>query len=199
MSENLPTAKKTIILVAAAKLFRDKGYKATSMRDLAAAVNLKASSLYNHIGSKEELLKEICFANANRFLKGLEEIDHQNICAFDKIKALLKLHITIALEDITSITSFNDEWRQLSEPDLSLFLEMRKDYEKRFIQIIEKAQLEKSIKSIDPTICLYTILSSTRWVYDYNKQSKKKKPDQILASIQKIILDGISLKNLSSN
>lgn len=193
MTKNLASAKKAMILEAAAKLFRDKGYKATSMRDLAAAVNLKASSLYNHIGSKEELLKVICFANANHFLKGLEEIDLQKISAFDKIKELLQLHITIALEDITSITSFNDEWRQLSEPDLSAFLEMRKDYEKRFIQIIEKAQEDKTIKALDPTFCLYTILSSTRWVYDYNQQSKKKKPEQIKNTIQKIILDGICL------
>ena len=56
--------KKQLILEAAARLFRDKGYAATSMRDLARAVDLKASSLYNHIGSKEEILQnisEICY------------------------------------------------------------------------------------------------------------------------------------------
>ena len=60
-------SKREIILTAAAKLFRDRGYQATSMRDLAEAVELKASSLYNHIGSKEEILKEICMANADKF------------------------------------------------------------------------------------------------------------------------------------
>jgi AcrR family transcriptional regulator len=51
--ETVVSEKKQRILEAAACLFRDKGYSATSMRDLAGAVNLKASSLYNHISSKE--------------------------------------------------------------------------------------------------------------------------------------------------
>ena len=67
-------SKREIILTAAAKLFRDRGYQATSMRDLAEAVELKASSLYNHIGSKEEILKEICMANADKFSDGMQKI-----------------------------------------------------------------------------------------------------------------------------
>jgi AcrR family transcriptional regulator len=44
--------KKEAIYEAAAQLFREKGYKAASMRDLAERVDLKVSSLYSHIGSK---------------------------------------------------------------------------------------------------------------------------------------------------
>ncbi len=184
--------KKKIILEAAAKLFRDKGYSATSMRDLAAEVNLKASSLYNHIGSKEELLIEICFANAERFLNGIKSINETSLSSIEKLKALIALHVEIALEDFTSVTSFNDEWRQLKEPYLTDFLKMRKDYELIFLEIINTAQNQGQIKNIDPQICLYTILSSTRWVYDYKQNSKTDDFKQIKNSILEIVTAGIS-------
>ena len=79
-----PKPKKQIIQEAAVRLFRDKGYSATSMRDLADAVNLKASSLYNHISSKEEILKDICFENAHRFLDGMEEVEVMPVTATEK-------------------------------------------------------------------------------------------------------------------
>lgn len=61
-------SRKEVILKASAKLFREKGYKAASMRDLAVKVGVEAASLYNHIRSKAELLHDICFNVANLFL-----------------------------------------------------------------------------------------------------------------------------------
>ena len=60
-------SRKEVILKASAKLFREKGYKAASMRDLAVKVGVEAASLYNHIRSKAELLHDICFNVANVF------------------------------------------------------------------------------------------------------------------------------------
>jgi len=50
---------KDKILRAAVRLFSDRGYDKVSMRDIAAAVGVKAASIYNHYNSKEELLKSI--------------------------------------------------------------------------------------------------------------------------------------------
>jgi len=61
------STRKDVIIKAAAQLFREKGYKAASMRDLAEKVGVEAASLYNHIRSKTELLHDICFNVANAF------------------------------------------------------------------------------------------------------------------------------------
>jgi len=183
--------KREIIFTAAAKLFRDRGYQATSMRDLAEAVNLKASSLYNHIGSKEEILKEICIANADKFSGGMEQILNLSVSPLDKIKALIELHIEIAIDDYTSVTSFNDEWRHLGEPALSIFKEKRIKYENEFLSIIRDGIAHGQIKSLNPLVCLYTILSSTQWVYDSQLDLK---PSQISIDIANILVRGISSK-----
>ena len=67
--------RKEMITLAAARLFREKGFPSTGMRDLAGDVGVEAASLYNHIRSKAELLQEICFRVANEFNAQLLEVE----------------------------------------------------------------------------------------------------------------------------
>lgn len=183
--------KKQRILEAAARLFRDKGYPATSMRDLAKAVNLKASSLYNHISSKEEILQEICLTNARRFRQGMQDVRELNEGVEKKVEALIRLHINIATQDITSVISFNDEWRHLSEPFLSTFRDMRRDYEEAFLLLIRHGQKEGLFKPGDPNVFLYTILSAVRWLYDWYEEGKRLTAADLEAQLIPMLMDGL--------
>ncbi|MCB0375037.1 MAG: TetR family transcriptional regulator [Sinomicrobium sp.] len=184
--------KKQLILEAAARLFRDKGYMATSMRDLAQAVDLKASSLYNHISGKEEILREICFSNAERFHRELKTIEEREEFAEAKVRALIRLHIQVATEDITSITAFNDEWRHLTEPYLSEFTALRKDYESRFRAIIESGIKNGAFKAFNTNIALYTMFSAIRWIYDWYQPGKSISIEQLEEQIAGLLLDGLN-------
>ncbi|HKG68629.1 MAG TPA: TetR/AcrR family transcriptional regulator, partial [Segetibacter sp.] len=68
-------SKREIIIVQAAKLFKEKGYKAASMRELATALGVEAASLYNHIESKNDLLNAICMNVANRYTSNINSIE----------------------------------------------------------------------------------------------------------------------------
>ncbi|PHN08334.1 TetR family transcriptional regulator [Flavilitoribacter nigricans DSM 23189 = NBRC 102662] len=177
---------------AAARLFREKGYTATSMRDLAQAVDLKASSLYNHISGKEGLLREICFNNAHRFHRELDQIEIREDSAEAKVRALIHLHIQVATEDITSITAFNDEWRHLTEPHLSEFIAQRKSYESRFRSIIEAGMKDGSFKVFHANIALYTIFSAIRWIYDWYQPGKSISMEQLEEEISGLLLNGLN-------
>lgn len=183
--------KKQQIMEAAAQLFRDKGYSATSMRDLAQAVHLQASSLYNHISSKQEILCEICFSNAQRFNAGIIAVEEKYSSAKDRVQALIHLHLDVATQDFTSITAFNDEWRHLDEPELSKFRQMRKEYEGRFLAILEDGMTNGEFRRMDTTVTLYTILSSLRWVYDWYKPGKKLSAEDVEQTIIQLILQGL--------
>ena len=186
--------KKQVIQEAAARLFRDKGYSATSMRDLAEAVQLKASSLYNHISSKEEILKNICFENAHHFLKRMKQVEEMDGSAADKVKALIQFHIQVATEDATSVTAFNDEWRHLNEPFLSEFRALRKDYESRFRALLEAGMRDGEFRAIEPTVALHTIFSSVRWLYDWFQPGKKIGAEELQEHISSLLMNGLAKK-----
>ena len=184
-------SKKTIIQETAARLFRDKGYSATSMRDLAEAVNLKASSLYNHISSKEEILRDICFENAQRFLSSMDKVEAMEASAAAKVKVLLQLHVRTAMEDATSVTAFNDEWRHLNEPYLTEFKNLRRDYEQRFKQLLRQGMAVGEFRPVNATVALYTIFSSVRWLYDWFQPGKSRTAEEVEAEVIAFVLAGL--------
>ena len=87
-------SRKDVIVSKAATLFREKGYKAASMRDLAEAVGVEAASLYNHIKSKSELLHELVFNVANRFVLKMDEIESEPISSLQKMEKLFTYFTT---------------------------------------------------------------------------------------------------------
>lgn len=196
MEKNKPKKrKKELIYEAAALLFREKGYKAASMRDLAERVDLKVSSLYSHIGSKEELLQKICFDNAHLFIEGMEVVEQMEGNSIDKIKAIIALHVDIAITNPTSVTVFSHEWKHLSNDNpasnLKKFLKLRKDYENRFQQIIIHGIEKEELKKIDSNVALYTILTSVRWMHYWYKPSRKVSPQLLKTQIATLLLEGL--------
>ncbi|MCB0705059.1 MAG: TetR family transcriptional regulator [Saprospiraceae bacterium] len=180
--------KKQLIYEAAARLFQEKGYSAASMRDLAERVNLKASSLYSHIRKKEEILQKICFDNARRFLQGLAAIEQKTADPLERLEALIHLHIDIALDDPTSITVFNDEWRHLEEPYLGDFVKLRRDYEQRFRQIIQTGMDQGVFRKVDPNTALFTMLTALRWIHYWNPTQI---PGNLHTEITSLLLRGM--------
>lgn len=183
--------KKEAIYAAAARLFHERGYSATSMRELATAVGLEASSLYSHISSKTELLDHICFQAATRFTKGMQVISDTQVQPIEQIRALLDLHMTIALEDPTSQTVFNDEWRHLPEERLIAFRTLRKQYEQGFLTLIERAQKAGEIRPMEPKLILLTLLSALRWLYIGKGLNTRMKPMEIKAQMATFLMDGL--------
>src|SRR5258706_3275666 len=162
---NTISNRKKEIQIAASKLFGEKGFAACSVRDIAQAVGLGAASLYNHMESKDELLTTICFRCAHEFLEGMKSIDALTNGPEEKIKQLIRLQIHIALNDKSSVTVFNDEWRHMQEPHLTSFLELRRLYEKTYLRIIREGIQQSVFKDVDAYLIYQMILSSLRWLH----------------------------------
>src|SRR5688572_33034405 len=114
-------SKKELILRKAAAMFREKGFAATSMRDLAESVGIEAASLYNHIRSKNEILEAICFEVANRFNTNLEIVEASQQTSIGKIETLLRFHIGQMIENYEEVYVSDREWKHLEDPYLSNF------------------------------------------------------------------------------
>ncbi len=175
----------------AAELFREKGYSASTMRDIADRVGIEAASLYNHIKSKEELLTDICFAIGNMFVPEMRQVIANKESTLSKIQYLINLHIDITTQHAAMVSVANNEWRHIKEPKLSEFLQMRDNYETCFKDIIEIGIRKGELKNIDSTTSLYTILSSFRWLQYWYKPDRDSPVDQIKRDISELLLKGI--------
>src|ERR1700712_2957515 len=130
--------KKDIILKNAAELFRRKGFRASSVRELAESLGIEAPSLYNHIGSKGELLQHICFAVAADFTLNMQQVLSAKQNAAEKTAALIRFHIQKMYTDFDKVYVSDNEWQQLQKKQADDFLAQRRAYENSLTEIIQQ-------------------------------------------------------------
>jgi AcrR family transcriptional regulator len=158
-------SRKEQVIRKAAELFKEKGYAAASMRDLAQLLGIEAASLYSHIKSKEEILRSLCFDMATEFRKSLEEVEKQNVSASEKLRRGIIGHIEVMAKDLTASAVFMNEHRHLSQPYLRDFLLLRINYINRFKTIFEEGVRTGEFKStIDKKLAVMTLFSSLNWM-----------------------------------
>ena len=184
-------SKKEVITQKAAGLFRKKGFATSSMRELAENIGVEASSLYNHIGSKNELLQTICFKVANDFTSHLNEVEKKSTRTISKLEDLIRFHISMMLLHPDELFVANHEWKQLSEPFLSNFMNQRKSYENKWVEIIKEGIKKKEIKNINPHIAMLTILSAVRSVEFWQRHKKSIAINELESNIVDHLLHGL--------
>ena len=135
-----PETRREEIIKTAAKLFKEKGYSAVTMRDLASEMGMKAASLYNHIQSKQEILKEIIISLAEAFTLGLDHIQKSNSTSIMKLQEIVSLHVNITSTNTYGMASLNNDWMHLEEK-LEYYLTLRTNYENEFRNIIKQRPL----------------------------------------------------------
>ncbi|MDQ3394615.1 MAG: TetR/AcrR family transcriptional regulator [Bacteroidota bacterium] len=191
--ETSTRSKKEKIEKTATLMFRQKGYAATSMRDLAFELNIEAASLYSHISSKESILRDICLRMAMLFFKAIEKAEQQAIGddSEELLKVAIKEHVKVITHDIAASAVFLNEWRHLSEPYLSEFIDLREQYEKRFMGIVDKGIKNNEFLIEDEKLATQFILSSLNWTHSWYKTTGKLSPEEIGNRLAKYIIHGI--------
>jgi TetR/AcrR family transcriptional regulator, cholesterol catabolism regulator len=183
--------KKEVIVEAATRLFREKGFKAASMRDLAEAVGVEAASLYNHIQSKEELLQEICFKVANEFNQKCEEIEGSELSNIQKVEAMLRFHIRQMFQQYELVIVADRDWKHLSEPYLSNYHNQRRNYRKRLAGMIELGIENKEIKPIDAPTVVLIMLHAVNGIESWHRSKEKISARQLEENMVLIMIEGL--------
>ncbi|HEY3402762.1 MAG TPA: TetR/AcrR family transcriptional regulator [Ohtaekwangia sp.] len=185
-------SRKEQVIRKAAELFKDKGYAAASMRDLAQLLGIEAASLYSHIKSKEEILRSLCFDMATEFRKSLEDVEKQNVSASEKLRNGIVGHIQVMAKDLTASAVFMNEHRHLSQPYLRDFLLLRINYINRFKSILEEGVRNGEFKdTIDKKLAVMTLFSSLNWMPMWYDPSSAIDPSQLGAQLADMLVNGL--------
>ncbi len=186
--------RKEEILITAQNLFRERGYAATSMRDIAKEVGVEPASLYSHFKSKDDILQFICFEIANEFLEMQEPILNAISNPTEKLKRVVAGHVNTILQNLDAASVFFNEWRHMKEPDLSRFVEMREQYEDGFKQIMDDGVTSGDFRNIDIHFFIRMLFSVINGVHEWYRTSGKVSPDEVGEKMSEFILRGIAIQ-----
>lgn len=183
-------SRKQEIYRTAAKLFKEKGYSAVTMRDLAAAVGIKAASLYNHITSKQQILSEIILDIAEQFTKGIDTIADRDTDTIAKLKEVIAQHITLTTDNPYGMAALNNDWMHL-EGKLDHYLDLRTRYEKKFRNMVLEGKESGELKDVNTEILVYSILTTLRNLYLWIPKKGELKKDELIEELSIALLQGV--------
>ncbi len=190
-SKNSPTPREAIIDVAV-RLFGEKGYNATTMRDIAQAVGILPGSLYAHIDSKETLLIEIVETGIERFLA----IDRLLAASAESPEARMRIaireHIKVVAENPERTLVVFHQWRFLSGPNRARAVAMRRRYAKAFMKIVNDGIASGDFNpKLDPRITVFAILGAVNWTPEWYSQSGPESAEVIGRKMADSLIQGL--------
>ena len=181
------------ILATAGGLFREHGYHATSIRDIAKSLDMRGSSLYAHVDSKEQMLLEIVTEAADAFLQAAEEVD-KDLPPAERLRALIRGHLAVVVDELPNATVFFHEWRFLSSDLKTAVIERRDAYERYFREAIRQG-VEQGVFEVDDvkTATLF-VLSALNWSYQWFSSAGALSLEELTEKYTKLIFNALEVK-----
>ncbi len=193
MPRETPVDSRQEILRTAARLFQQRGYDATSMNDVAAALKLSKGGLYHHFQSKDEILFEIMDhameITEERVLTPVRSIVDPD----ERLRALIRLHIEVVLSPRDrEITVMLHENHPLP-PALRRRINTRK---KEYVHFLEKllAEVQRTRHakgSVSPRAAAFALLGMMNWIYQWYKPEGELQAPNLVPQFTEMVFGGI--------
>jgi AcrR family transcriptional regulator len=181
------------VVATAGRMFAEKGYHGTSMRDLGKELGLLGSSLYSHIDSKEDLLVEVVDEGARLFLDSAHQALEVVGSAGERLTALIAGHVDVVLDHQDVVRTYLNEARMLDEGHRSRVVESRDAYEMMFRSVIGEGVRSAEFRTdIDPKIAAIFILSILNALERWYRPDGELNRDQIVGAIAGSALASLS-------
>ena len=181
----------------ASELFRERGYAATSVRDIARALDMQGASLYAHVASKEDVLWSIVTRAAARFDAAVAPIAADNgKPAADRLADMIRAHITVVTGDLGNASSFLDEWRFLSDERRADVARRRDGYEARFREVIAQGIAAGEFEAqADANLAATLILSALNGVAGWYRADGSLSAEEIGRQFAVLLLSGLRTRS----
>jgi AcrR family transcriptional regulator len=183
------------VYAAALRLFRQKGYHATSMQDIAAAVGLYKGSLYHYIGSKEELLVRVFERAMAALLEDTERIAaDEALGPSAQLRQIIEAHVEAVANNLDALTVYLHEWRALAGESLASVRLQRERYTGLVGGIVSRGVHLGEFQAADVRIVTLGLLGMCNWLCQWYRPGGRLTPAEIAGHFADLVLSGLALR-----
>lgn len=199
--------KLELILRTSARIFAEKSYHSTSMRDISRATGVSLAGLYHYCKSKEELLfliQDHCFG---RVLERLEQRTRGIADPCEKLRIFIDNHLSFFAANMAEMKVLSHEAESLAGRLHEHVSTRKRQYTRTARKILSEVQqtaavgsesraprrngqLKKSAKPIDLTVATYALFGMMNWIYNWYDPSGKLSVSQLVDNITRLFLSG---------
>lgn len=192
-AKNESASRERDIVATAARLFKEKGYRATTLEDIAAAVGMLKGSLYYYIRSKEELLYLVVRDPIRQVYSELEAIVASDLPFTEKIGRAIANHMTVFHLYYPHIAVYLHDYRHLMDKLAQNVIETPKQYQRLWDTLLRQGIAAGEIRGdVDVTMAGYALLGMCNWAYRWYNPAGRLSPQDIAEVFTKIALQGLA-------
>jgi TetR/AcrR family transcriptional regulator, cholesterol catabolism regulator len=184
------TRRRQIEDVASA-LFSSRGYAATSMRDIARALDLQGGSLYAHIPSKEAVLAAIVEEAAEEFHAAVGPVAERPGPAAQRLREMIAAHVRVVTGGRERAKVFLFEWTFLGEERRAAVTRSRSDYQAYFERVVVEGVAAGELEAPDPRLAAVFILSAMNAMAHWYRPDGAFCPDALAERYADLFLHGL--------
>ena len=179
------------VLRTAADLFRERGYRATTLDDIAARLGMSKASLYTYFHAKEEMLAAISRRTIETFTRELSLVLRSDLAPEDKLRRVVRDHMRFVIANRSFLTVFFGEEANLP-PRLARVLAAQKDrYDKGVERIVAGGVRAGVFRDVPPRLVVFAILGMVNWVHKWYNPRGRWGAEEISAAFLSLIEGGL--------
>ncbi|HUQ33844.1 MAG TPA: TetR/AcrR family transcriptional regulator [Pyrinomonadaceae bacterium] len=184
--------KLEFILRTSARIFADKGYHSTTMRDISRETGVSLSGLYHYCRSKEELLfliQDNCFG---RVLERLQERLEETGVPVDKLRLLIENHLSFFAANMAEMKVLSHEADSLAGEMHEHVSGKKQQYTQLVRRIMSEGQQAWSAgrQEIDLTVATYALFGMMNWIYNWYDPRGLLSVNDLVENVTRLFLSG---------
>ena len=183
--------RKDQILDVAERLFSERGYHATTIREIARELQLEGGSLYSHISGKQELLYQIVMRGSTQFLHAAQATIAEGGSARDQLLRFMRRHLAIVAESTPRAIVHFHEWRHLDADRQGEIRVRRDEYEGMLRQIIYAGVASGEFAVADERLIGLHVLSLLNWTYQWYAPDGTWSADDLAEQFFDLLMRGL--------
>ena len=182
------------ILRSAARLFRERGFADTGMRDIAAAADLSAANLYHYFDSKNDLLFYCQDRALDRMLAAVALARQGSRSAAERLHVVLSAHLQTLLDEIEGATA-HLQIDSLPPSLRDVIVKKRDRYERALRRIIADGIRRGELVDMDPAVVARAMLGAMNWTVTWFRPDGPDTPIAVGEMISRFLVRGIALRS----
>lgn len=175
------------LLEAAARLFEERGYKGTSVRDISGATGTSISNIYHHFGNKEGLWTEIQNSSVTNLPRKLRDALEHETDALEGFKRMLRVHLQVGQEFRRESRIFFFDNDRLGSARNKANRKLQREILDIYVEQVAALRKLGLVRSRHATVTAFNILGVMnwflRWYRPEGRLSLRKVQDEIIAFI----------------
>jgi AcrR family transcriptional regulator len=181
------------VIATSAQLIQEKGFRSTTLEEVAEKLDVTKAALYYYVADKEDLLFRIYLQTLELGLASVEAIVQSEQSPAAKVRALIDNQVRLVTNRPELFTVYFNEKACLSAEHYEEVTNLERQIVQGMVEVLRDGMATSALQDMDPTVAAFTVFGASSWVYRWYRPDGRLSVDEVSNILQRVILGGLEM------